>query len=80
MADRDIVRECEERCREIQNSPYLRQAPPEELQNLRTLLTKVDHLTREDVPSLIAEVKRLRSQNKRLETSVGALQTVSQSE
>ena len=66
------IGEIEARCWEIQNSPYLRKQPPGELQKLRTLLGNVDKLTREDVPVLIAEIKRLRAQNKRLEADAEA--------
>ncbi len=66
------IGEIEARCWEIQNSPYMRKEPPGELQKLNSLLSKVDKLTREDVPLLIAEIKRLRAQNKRLEADAEA--------
>jgi ABC-type phosphate transport system auxiliary subunit len=66
------IGEIEARCWEIQNSPYMRKEPPGELQKLKSLLGKVDKLTREDVPILIAEIKRLRAQNKRLEANAEA--------
>lgn len=66
------IGEIEARCWEIQNSPYMRKDPPEELQKLKSLLDKVDKLTREDVPVLISEIKRLRAQNKRLEAEADA--------
>jgi hypothetical protein len=80
MTNRDIVVEVEARCGEILNSPYLRQKPPIELQKLRTLLLKIDTLTREEVPALITEVKRLRTLNRRLEAEMEAMrQPVQQS-
>jgi ABC-type phosphate transport system auxiliary subunit len=62
----------ESRCTEINNSPYMRRELPPELLKLRLLLNKVERLTREDVPAMIGEIKRLRSQNKRLEAEVEA--------
>ena len=73
MSEMSNLSQIETHCSEILNSPYLRKTPPEELQKLRQLLVKVEALIREDVPSLVAEVKRLRSQNKRLEADVDAL-------
>ena len=55
----------EKHCDEILNSPYMLKQPPEELRKLRTLLVAVATLTREDVPGLIGEIKRLRNQAKR---------------
>jgi hypothetical protein len=63
----------EARCTEVMNSPYLRKDPPPELKNLRTLLEKVALLLKEDVPPLIAEVRQLRSKNKKLEAELEAL-------
>jgi ABC-type phosphate transport system auxiliary subunit len=68
------IGEIEARCWEIQNSPYLRKEPPKELQKLRSLLGKVDKLSSEDVPTLVAEIKRLRAQNKRLVGANAALE------
>ena len=47
--------------------PYLRRSVPEELKNLRTVLETVVLLVREDVPSLLSEIRQLRSANKKLE-------------
>jgi ABC-type phosphate transport system auxiliary subunit len=52
----------------------MRRELPPELLKLRLLLNKVEKLTREDVPSLVSEIKRLRSQNKRLEAEAEASQ------
>ena len=74
MAANFNIGEIEARCWEIQNSPYLRKEPPKELLKLRLLLGKVDQLSGEDVPSLIAEIKRLRAQNKRLSQAAAELE------
>jgi ABC-type phosphate transport system auxiliary subunit len=72
MAMHNNLSEIESRCTEIINSPYMRRELPPELLKLRLLLTKVEKLTREDVPALVSEIKRLRSQNKRLEAEAEA--------
>jgi ABC-type phosphate transport system auxiliary subunit len=74
MAMHNNLSEIEARCTEIINSPYMRRELPPELLKLRLLLNKVEKLTREDVPSLVSEIKRLRSQNKRLEAEAEANQ------
>jgi hypothetical protein len=51
----------------------MRRELPAELLKLRLLLNKVEKLTREDVPSMMGEIKRLRSQNKRLEAEAEAI-------
>ena len=67
MAEKDGLHHIEARCREILASPYLyREDLPGELQRLRILLKNVETLTREDVPHLVEEIKRLRSENKQL--------------
>jgi hypothetical protein len=65
----------EKHCDEILNSPYMRKELPEELQNLRSLLGKVLVLVREEVPGLVAETRRLRNLNKRLEAELEALRS-----
>jgi ABC-type phosphate transport system auxiliary subunit len=75
MSETSNLSQIEMRCNEILHSPYLFKELPSELQRLRTLLAQVEKLTREDVPFLIAEVKRLRAQNKRLEVDAEALDT-----
>ena len=72
MADNTNLSSIEARCASILNTPYLFRELPPELRNLQALLKNVGILTREDVPSLIAEVKRLRAENKRLEASAAA--------
>ena len=72
MAMHNNLSEIESRCTEIINSPYMRRELPPELLKLKMLLTKVEKLTREDVPALVSEIKRLRSQNKRLEAEAEA--------
>jgi hypothetical protein len=63
------------RCNEITNSPYSRRSVPPELQNLRITLERVRHLTNEDVPALIAEIKQLRIRNRKLEAENDALRS-----
>ncbi len=79
MAMHNNLSEIESRCTEIINSPYMRRELPPELLKLRVLLNKVEKLTREDVPALASEIKRLRSQNKRLEAEAEATQLSSDS-
>jgi hypothetical protein len=74
MAVRNELSEIETRCLEIMNSPYVRREIPSDLEKLRTLLLKVRRLAHDDVPGLIAEVKRLRSLNKRLEESAATVE------
>jgi len=73
MVMHNNLNDIEERCTEIINSPYMRRELPPELLKLRLLLTKVEKLAREDVPSMASEIKHLRSQNKRLEAEAEAL-------
>lgn len=54
-------------CDQLANSPYLRKQLPPELKNLRSVVDLAGKLTQDEVPALIAEVKRLRSQNKKLQ-------------
>ncbi len=65
------------RCRDLLSSPYLFRELPPELRNLRSLLRTVDKLARDDVPSLVAEVKRLRIENKRLTLQANAARLAS---
>jgi hypothetical protein len=67
MYDKTDLSKIEARCRQLLNSPYLRRSVPEELKNLRTVLETVVLLVREDVPSLLSEIRQLRSANKKLE-------------
>lgn len=82
MADATNLGEIETRCGGILNSPYLFRELPPELRNLKALLVSVQTLTRDDVPHLIAEVKRLRSEVKRLEAaaSLAAAESLAASE
>jgi hypothetical protein len=61
------------RCEQVTNSPYMRTEPPAELKQLRSVLEKVHFLTVEDIPALVGEIKRLRSQKKKLEAENGEL-------
>jgi len=51
----------------------MRTDPPPELKQLRSVLQKVHFITVEDIPALVGEIKRLRSQKKKLETENEAL-------
>lgn len=65
----------EARCEQLLNSPYLRKEAPPELKNLRAVLETVSLLVKEDVPQLVAEVRQLRSRNKKLEAEMDALRS-----
>ncbi|MDQ6693113.1 MAG: hypothetical protein M3014_01650 [Chloroflexota bacterium] len=80
MSEPSNIGQIEKHCLEIQNSPYMRKDPPGELMKLRDLLAKVDRLTREDIPSLVAEVKRLRGQIKRMENDAEELRITAESQ
>ena len=67
VTETNSLQKIEARCAEMLNSPYLFRELPSELRHLRALLKTVNTLAREDVPFLIAEVKRLRAENRRLE-------------
>ncbi|HUP28360.1 MAG TPA: hypothetical protein VM409_07985 [Chloroflexia bacterium] len=58
--------ETEKLCAEIMSSPYLWKETPPELAQLRIVLEKVNILIRQNIPPLVAEVKQLRTANKRL--------------
>lgn len=73
MYDGSNLSKIEEHCNEVMNSPYLLKEVPPELKNLRTVLEKIEVLIKEDVPSLITEVKQLRNQNRRLEAEIETL-------
>ncbi len=66
MSEKDKLHEIELRCNEIMRSPYMFKELPGELQKLKSALRNVEVLVREDVPYLVAELKRLRAENKRL--------------
>ena len=80
IGERANLSAIETRCGEVLNSPYLRRELPPELQQLRILMTKVEKLTHEDVPTLISEIKRLRMENKRLELKLEELEVMPQVE
>lgn len=67
VTETNSLQKIEARCADMLNSPYLFRELPTELRHLRALLKSVNTLAREDVPFLIAEIKRLRAENKRLE-------------
>jgi hypothetical protein len=72
MYEASNLRDVQTLCNEIMNSPYFRKQTPAELKQLREMLNKVSLLVKEGVPPLIAEVKHLRNQNKRLTAEVEA--------
>ena len=72
MSEKSELSDIVVRCNEVANSPYMRRQAPAELKNLRAVFEMVRYVTREDVPSLIAEIKRLRSKNKKLEAEIEA--------
>lgn len=67
LSEGNDLQKIEEHCLRVSNSPYIRRQLPVELKNLTAVLDLARLLAKEDVPALIAEIKRLRSQNKRLE-------------
>jgi hypothetical protein len=66
MSERDRVHSIQQLSEEVLRSPYVFKDLPEELHRLRSVMKNVETLVREDVPFLISEIKRLRSENKRL--------------
>lgn len=67
MAETNDLSKILARCNQVTNSPYIRREVPAELANLRSVLEASRTLAKHDVPALIAEIKRLRNQSKRLE-------------
>ena len=78
MYEASNLREVQTLCNEIMNSPYFRKQTPAELKQLREMLNKVSLLVKESVPPLIAEVKHLRNQNKRLTAEIDAFSSSQQ--
>jgi hypothetical protein len=62
MRPDDNLKGIEMRCREVLGSPYSFRELPKELQRLQAVMTSANVLARVDVPNLLAEVKRLRSE------------------
>jgi hypothetical protein len=62
MRPDDNLKGIEMRCREVLGSPYSFRELPKELQRLQSVMTSANTLARVDVPNLVAEVKRLRSE------------------
>jgi hypothetical protein len=62
MQPNDNLKGIEMRCREVLSSPYSFRELPKELQRLQAVMTTANTLARVDVPDLVAEVKRLRSE------------------
>lgn len=75
MRETSDLHEIMVRCEQVTNSPYMRTEPPPELKKLRSILEKVHFLTAEDVPALVAEIKRLRNQKRKLEVENEALRS-----
>jgi hypothetical protein len=75
MQDERSLSKIEGNCNQLLNSPYLQKEVPNELKNLRTVLEKVTLLVREDVPSLISEIRHLRNQNRKLEAELELMRT-----
>jgi hypothetical protein len=62
MRPDDNLKGIEMRCREVLGSPYSFRELPKELQRLQAVMTSANVLARVDVPNLVAEVRRLRSE------------------
>ena len=73
MLEESNLSKIEALCNQIMNSPYMQKEAPIELKNLRSVIEKVNLLIKEDVPALVSEVRKLRSQNKRLEAEIEAM-------
>lgn len=73
MQDERSLSKIEANCNQLLNSPYLQKEVPTELKNLRIVLEKVMLLVREDVPSLVSEIRHLRNQNRKLEAELEAM-------
>ncbi len=75
MSNELSLSKIESNCNQLLNSPYLQKEVPTELKNLRTVLEKVSTLVRDDVPSLLSEIRHLRSQNRKLEAELESLRS-----
>lgn len=75
MSETSNLNKLEARCSQVMSSPYLRKETPPELKNLRTVLQTVSLLITEDLPPLVAEIRQLRSRNKKLEAELEALRS-----
>jgi hypothetical protein len=75
MSETSNLNKLEARCSQVMSSPYLRKETPPELRNLRSVLQTVNLLITEDLPPLIAELRQLRSRNKKLEAELEALRS-----
>jgi uncharacterized coiled-coil DUF342 family protein len=60
------------------NSPYFRKHTPDELVQLQDMLHKVNQLVSDSLPPLIAEVKHLRNQNRKLHAEIETLNSSEQ--
>ncbi|MEA2573860.1 MAG: hypothetical protein QOH93_1158 [Chloroflexia bacterium] len=78
MSETSNLNKLEARCSQVMSSPYLRKETPPELKNLRTVLQSVSLLITEDLPPLIAEIRQLRSRNKKLEAELEALRSANE--
>jgi hypothetical protein len=78
MSETTNLNKLEARCSQVMSSPYLRKETPPELKNLRSVLQSVSLLITEDLPSLINEVRMLRSRNKKLEAELEALRSANE--
>jgi hypothetical protein len=73
MSDNNDLSEIMARCDQVTSSPYIRRVAPIELANLRDVLERIRLLTTEDVPALMSEIRRLRSQNRKIQEGINTL-------
>lgn len=62
LRENDSLRSIESRCQEVLRSPYSFRELPKELQRLQAVMKSANILASVDVPNLMAEIKRLRSE------------------
>jgi hypothetical protein len=71
MRENDSLRSIEARCHDVLRSPYSFRELPKELQRLQAVMKSANILASVDVPNLMAEIKRLRSEIAQLKKQNG---------
>jgi polyhydroxyalkanoate synthesis regulator phasin len=71
LRENDSLRSIEMRCQDVLRSPYSFRELPKELQRLQAVMKSANTLARVDVPNLMAEIKRLRTEITQLKKEVG---------
>ena len=70
MRENDNLKGIQMRCQDVLRSPYSFRELPKELQRLQAVMRSANVLASEDVPNLLAEIKRLRAQVAELKKQV----------